>query len=257
MGQKTHRLVEDAICRTVEQSARASQLSVPLLTRLLWTESRFQVAVISPAGAQGIAQFMPDTADERGLSDPFNPEQATPQAARLLVDLDRKFGNIGLAVAAYNAGPGRVASWLGSGRSLPRETERFVLAITGRSADEWVRSAQYIRAQLRPSSESCMELRTILRDFRFDDDAGYRSTLPGLEQSGRMLPSLAQSGRMLPGMEQSGRLLPSLAQSGRMLPGLEQSGRLLPSLAQSGRVQLDPQRTGRAIPTARRRMANN
>ena len=58
--------------------------------------------------AEGIAQFMPYTADERGLLDPFNPVAALPKAAEFLRELRAEFGNLGLAAAAYNAGPGRV-----------------------------------------------------------------------------------------------------------------------------------------------------
>ena len=54
------------------------------MTRLIWAESRFRVHAVSPKGAQGIAQFMPATAAERGLADPFDPEQAVPKAARLV-----------------------------------------------------------------------------------------------------------------------------------------------------------------------------
>ena len=62
--------------------------------------------------AQGIAQFMPGTADERGLLDPFNPVQALPKSAEFLAELRSEFGNLGLAAAAYNAGPRRVRDWL-------------------------------------------------------------------------------------------------------------------------------------------------
>ena len=161
--------VKEASCRIVEQAAHANQLSVATLTRLLWNESRFQVRVISRAGALGVAQFMPATSDERGLSDPFDPEQAIPQAAKLLADLDRQFGNIGLAIAAYNAGPGRVASWLGSTGALPRETGIFVRAVTGRSPEEWAASGRYARIQALAEPKSCIELKNILRDSRFND----------------------------------------------------------------------------------------
>ena len=57
---------------------------------------------------------------ERGLADPFDPEQAIPKAAALLADLRRRFGNLGVAAAAYNAGPARVASWLRGEGELPR-----------------------------------------------------------------------------------------------------------------------------------------
>jgi hypothetical protein len=218
----------EASCRIVEQAARANQLSVSVLTRLIWHESRFQVDAISRVGAQGMAQFMPGTSEERGLLDPFDPEQAISEAAKLLADLDRRFGNIGLAIAAYNAGPSRVASWLSSAGALPRETGVFVLAVTGRSAEEWAVSGRYVRPQPRAQLQSCPELRIILRKLRFNDADTYRGRiLPGMEQSGRLLPTIRHSGWMLPGMEQSGRLLPSMRQSGRILPGMEQRGRIL------------------------------
>jgi soluble lytic murein transglycosylase-like protein len=77
-------------------------------------------------GAQGIAQFMPGTAQERGLADPFDPEQAIPAAASLLRDLSQRFGNLGLAAAAYNGGPNRVSAWLAGNGSLPAETQDYV-----------------------------------------------------------------------------------------------------------------------------------
>src|SRR3712207_3557464 len=80
---------------------------------------------------------MPGTAAERGLLDPFDPEQAIPKSAELLRDHVRRFGNIGLAAAAYNGGPGRVANWLAVRGGLPEETRSYVLRITGRSAEDW------------------------------------------------------------------------------------------------------------------------
>jgi len=129
--------VHHAICRTIENSARVSQLPIAFLTRIIWRESSFRAGVVSPAGAQGIAQFMPETAQARGLADPFDPEQAIPKAARLLTDLRARFGNLGLAAAAYNAGANRVAGWLHNGGSLSAETRAYVRAVTGRSAEEW------------------------------------------------------------------------------------------------------------------------
>ena len=129
--------VEQALCRLIEGSARAQNLPVPFLTRLIWRESSFRVGVVSPAGAQGVAQFMPGTAKERGLTDPFDPEQAIPHAARFLADLKRQFGNLGLAAAAYNGGPGRVTNWLAGSGGLPAETRAYVIALTGRPAEDW------------------------------------------------------------------------------------------------------------------------
>ncbi|WP_192708799.1 lytic transglycosylase domain-containing protein [Methylobacterium sp. OAE515] len=129
--------VEQALCRLIDESAKARGLPVPFLTRLIWRESSFRVGVVSPAGAQGVAQFMPGTARERGLLDPFDPEQAIPHAAHLLADLKRQFGNLGLAAAAYNGGATRVSKWLTGDGGLPAETRAYVAAITGVPADDW------------------------------------------------------------------------------------------------------------------------
>ncbi len=129
--------VGQALCRLIDAAARAQQLSPAFLTRLIWQESSFRPGVTSPAGAQGIAQFMPGTARERGLADPFDPEQAIPAAAAFVADLGRRFGNPGLAAAAYNGGPTRVAQWLAGRGGLPDETRDYVARITGRSAEDW------------------------------------------------------------------------------------------------------------------------
>jgi hypothetical protein len=129
--------VEQALCRLIDDSAKSRDLPVSFLTRLIWRESSFRVGVVSPAGAQGVAQFMPGTARERGLLDPFDPEQAIPHAAHLLSDLKRQFGNVGLAAAAYNGGPTRVQNWLAGSGGLPAETRAYVTAITGRTPEEW------------------------------------------------------------------------------------------------------------------------
>lgn len=92
---------------------------------------------LASAGAQGVAQFMPGTAAERRLADPFDPEQAIPKSAELLADLRQRFGNLGLAAAAYNGGPARVEAWLASRGTLPGETRNHVSLITGRTAEDW------------------------------------------------------------------------------------------------------------------------
>jgi soluble lytic murein transglycosylase-like protein len=76
--------VVGTICGIIETSAHAQNVPVGFLTRLIWQESNFQTHAVSPAGAQGIAQFMPGTATARGLADPFDPEQAIPKSAALL-----------------------------------------------------------------------------------------------------------------------------------------------------------------------------
>src|SRR4051794_10421990 len=134
--------IEQALCRLIEGAAAKNRLPVDFLTRLIWRESSFRPHVTSGAGAQGVAQFMPGTAAERRLADPYDPEQAIPKSAELLGDLRSRFGNIGLAAAAYNGGPARVEAWLAGRGSLPGETRNYVSAITGRTADAWADDAR-------------------------------------------------------------------------------------------------------------------
>ena len=108
------------------------------LQRLIRRESNFDPNSVSRAGAQGIAQFMPGTARWRGLSDPFEPTEALYESARWLGELRDQFGNLGLAAAAYNAGPRRLRDWIAGRGQLPRETRAYVRIITGRAAEEWV-----------------------------------------------------------------------------------------------------------------------
>jgi len=125
------------LCALIAAEADRAGLPREFLARLIWKESRFDAQAISPAGAQGIAQFMPATARRRGLADPFDIEQAIPASAAFLAELRAGFGNLGLAAAAYNAGEDRVARWLERGGFLPLETEDYVLAITGEPADHF------------------------------------------------------------------------------------------------------------------------
>ena len=133
----SHPPTPDDICRALEQDAAEDELPVEFFARVIWQESRFNARAVSSKGAQGIAQFMPATADYRGLIDPFDPIEALKNSARYLRDLKARFGNLGIAAAAYNAGPGRVSAWLTSRRPLPGETRNYVAIITGWTADEW------------------------------------------------------------------------------------------------------------------------
>jgi hypothetical protein len=127
----------DDICRAIEEDAAANGLPVEFFARVIWQESRFNAQAVSPKGAQGIAQFMPQTANWRGLADPFDPIEALKNSAGYLHDLQTQFGNLGLAAAGYNAGPGRVSAWLAGRRALPDETRNYVAIITGWTVDEW------------------------------------------------------------------------------------------------------------------------
>jgi hypothetical protein len=150
------------LCGIVEASARAEGLPADFFTKLIWRESSFRPNAVSPAGAQGVAQFMPGTANERGLIDPFDPASAIPASARFLNELRLRFGNLGLAAAAYNAGPTAAAHWLANKGSLPFETEDYVLAVTGHTADDW-RSDKPPAEPALDKSSSCMSLVATLR----------------------------------------------------------------------------------------------
>ena len=125
-------------CETLEGAAASQGLPVDFFARLIRQESNFDPKAVSRAGAQGIAQFMPGTARWRGLSDPFEPTEALRESARWLRELRDQFGNLGLAAAAYNAGPQRVRDWLAGRGQLPNETRAYVRIITGRQAEEWI-----------------------------------------------------------------------------------------------------------------------
>ena len=127
----------DSICAALVSAATQNDLPTNFFARLIWQESRFDPAAVSRAGAQGVAQFMPATANWRGLSNAFDPLEAIAQSAKLLRDMRREFGNLGLAAAAYNAGSGRVRDWLAGRRALPRETSAYVRIVTGYSPGQW------------------------------------------------------------------------------------------------------------------------
>lgn len=125
------------LCETLARAADVNDLPAPFFIRLLYQESRFNPASVSPAGALGIAQFMPATAEGVGLDNPFDPVQAITASANLLRTLLERFGNLGLAAAAYNAGPRRVQEWIEKKGKLPTETQGYVKIVTGQPAENW------------------------------------------------------------------------------------------------------------------------
>ena len=189
--------VDHAVCRLIESAARANSLPVGFMTRVIWRESSFRAGVVSPKGALGIAQFMPGTAQERGLSDPFDPEQAIPKAARLLADLRQRFGNLAAAAAAYNAGPARVAGWLHGKAGLPAETRAYVRYVT--AADE----------ASSPAGDSCLAVTAELRR----DESGTLGALAGFAP-------LAPWGVQLAGNFSKARALAAFDRSARRYAGV-------------------------------------
>lgn len=159
---------QDSICLMIESAARDHGLPVDFFARVIWRESRFKPNAVGPVTrsgkrAQGIAQFMPGTAAERRLLDPLDPVQALPKSAEFLQQLRAQFGNLGLAAAAYNAGPRRVREWLDGVGPMPQETRNYVLAITGMSVEEW---AAPPAAKAKPEERrgsGCGELMALLQ----------------------------------------------------------------------------------------------
>ena len=159
----------DSICLMIESAARANDLPIDYFARVIWQESRFQPDVVGPRTrngqrAQGIAQFMPATAAERRLLNPFDPVEALPKSAEFLAELRTQFGNLGLAAAAYNAGPQRLRDFLAGTRTLPAETRNYVRAITGISVDEWAQPAKGVdEAHAPPGPANCDDLVATLK----------------------------------------------------------------------------------------------
>ncbi len=158
----------EAMCLMIESAARANGLPLEFFARVIWQESRFQSDAVGPVTrsgqrAQGIAQFMPGTASERRLLDPFDPVQALPKSAEFLNELRSQFGNLGLAAAAYNAGPRRVQEWLAGTGPMPQETRNYVVAITGSTVDDWASAAKTSKPPDRAPNTSCRELMAMLR----------------------------------------------------------------------------------------------
>ena len=159
----------EAMCLMIESAARAQDLPLEFFARVIWQESRFQSDAVGPVTrsgqrAQGIAQFMPGTASERRLLDPFDPVQALPKSAEFLSELRDQFGNLGLAAAAYNAGPRRVQEWLaGTGDDAAGDAQlrgrhhRHARSTTGRPP------AKPARCPTARRPRSCRELMALLR----------------------------------------------------------------------------------------------
>ena len=143
-------------CDALREAAESSDIPVAFFARLLWQESRFQSFEVSRVGARGVAQFMPATAAEVGLDDPFDPFKAMPASARFLRKLHNEFGNLGLAAAAYNAGSGRIQKWLSGRSTLPRETRAYVRIITGNNAENWLEESRTLSLHLElPRGAPC------------------------------------------------------------------------------------------------------
>jgi hypothetical protein len=121
--------VPERFAGAIARAAQRWNVSAALISAQLYAESNFNPFAQSPAGAQGIAQFMPGTAHAYGLSNPFDAEAAIDAQAHLMRDLLSRFASVPLALAAYNAGPAAVAA-CGCIPPYP-ETRAYVAKIVG------------------------------------------------------------------------------------------------------------------------------
>lgn len=117
----------------VAELAAKYDISPALLEAVVWQESRWNTAAVSPVGARGLAQLMPGTARQMGVN-PHDPSANLEGGARYLrMQLDAFGGDVEKALAAYNAGPGRVIS--AGGIPAIRETRLYVASIMARLAE--------------------------------------------------------------------------------------------------------------------------
>jgi hypothetical protein len=153
------------ICELIKAEADKHGIQRDFFARLIWKESRFDHLAVSPAGAQGVAQFMPATAKAVRLANPFDIEQAIPASAAHLAELRALHGNLGRAAAAYNAGEGRLARWLNGG-FLPIETENYILDITGEPAEVFLDAKREARSlplsETMTFEQACLALPVIM-----------------------------------------------------------------------------------------------
>lgn len=127
------RAVPAAYAAKVHELSARFDLSPALIEALVWQESRWRANAVSPVGARGLAQLMPGTARELGVN-PDDPFANLEGGARYLrQQLDRFDGDVEKALAAYNAGPGRVMA--ANGIPAIRETQNYVVAVMGRLSD--------------------------------------------------------------------------------------------------------------------------
>lgn len=175
------------LCLALVGTAERHGLNPGFFTRLIFQESRFDPNAHSHANAQGIAQFIPSTAKLRGLSDPWNPAEALDESARYLSELVTRFGNEGLAAAAYNAGEDRIRRFKAKTAGLPRETWNYVQIITKTQPRLWrdapPQNHDFSLSKKKSFMPACLEL-TKKRAFSYYEFASDPSPWGVLVASG-------------------------------------------------------------------------
>ena len=145
---------ETKLCKLIEAAATKHGIPSDFFTRLLWKESRFRSDALSPKGAQGIAQFMPDTAAERGLARPVRHRDGDPGVGKLPRRSQSPLRQSRPRRSRLQCRPAtRVGLARGRHPPLPFETQDFVLSITGTDAETWARAGRpsKLRRRRKPS----------------------------------------------------------------------------------------------------------
>lgn len=164
------------LCGALEMLAGEHGMPAGFFARLIWQESRFDPNAVSPAGAEGIAQFIPSTARLRSLSNPFNPAEALARSAEYLAEMAEEFGNLGLAAVGYNAGENRARSFISGQPFMPGETRHYVRVITGLSVEDWRKGPEeapdFALAGETSFENACLDLAKNARLTAFQADQG-------------------------------------------------------------------------------------
>ena len=122
---------ENSLTKLINDISQKYGVDSKLINEVIRAESDFDSQSVSSVGAKGLMQLMPGTAADYGVTNSFDPTQNVEGGTHLLRDLlDRYKGNVSLALAAYNAGPGAVEKY--SGIPPYKETQNYVQKITSR-----------------------------------------------------------------------------------------------------------------------------
>ena len=164
------------ICAAIDRYAQLWHLPPAYFARLVWQESHFDANALSYAGAEGIAQFMPETGRLQGLRNPYDPAEELYRSARYLDFLTGKFGNLGLAAAAYNGGENRVARFINGTGYLAAQTLDYVETITGTPVTDWlagdVAPSDFALDAKLPFQQACVQMAEANRVMNFTPPTG-------------------------------------------------------------------------------------